>query len=123
MIEKDLLVHPIGKKALDFTIEEVVEHGTFNMYLPYQWFPKSDGLCGDTPKDPLTIYACLDVTNGGDCITIKTTMRSLLLDTYDLVVNFTDGKLDKEAQKIFKGFRDSLKKEIDWIDKMLEKNT
>jgi hypothetical protein len=123
MIEKDALAHPIRKDILDFTIEEAVEHGTFNMYLPYQWSPKCDGLYGDAPKDPLTIYASLDVTNGSDCITIKTTIRSLLIDTYELLVNLADGKLDKEAQKIFKDFRDSLNKEIDWIDEMLEKST
>jgi len=42
-----------------------------------------------------------------------------LLETYDLVKNTADGKLDEDAQKIFKDFRDSLKKEVEWIDKLL----
>jgi len=87
MIEEYSLAHPIGKEVLGYTIGEAVKYGTFSMYLPYQWAPRGDGLYGETPKDPLTIYACLDVTDGSDCVTAKTTMRDLLLDTYDLVKN------------------------------------
>jgi hypothetical protein len=123
MIEEDLLVHPINGEILDCTIGEAVQYGTFSMYLPYQWAPNGDGLYGETPKNPLTIYASLDVTQCGDCVTMKTTMRGLLLETYDLVKNTVDGKLNEDAQKIFKDFRDSLKKEVEWIDKLLEKNT
>jgi len=123
MIEKDLFAHPINDETLNYTIGDAVEYGTFSIYLPYQWAPNSDGLHGETPKDPLTIYASLDVTACGDCMTVKTTMRGLLLETYDLVKNTADGKLDEDAQKIFKDFRDSLKKEVEWIDKLLGKNT
>ena len=123
MIEKDSLAHPINDEILDYTIGDAVECGTFSMYLPYKWAPNGDGLYGETPKNPLTIYASLDVTECGDCVTIKRTMRGLLLDTYDLVKNITDGKLDEDAQKKFKDFRDSLNKEVEWIDKLLEKNT
>jgi hypothetical protein len=123
MIEKDLFAHPINDETLNYTIGDAVEYGNFSMYLPYQWAPNSDGLYGETPKNPLTIYASLDVTECGDCVTMKTTMRGLLLETYDLLKNWADGKLDEDAQKIFKDFRDSLKKEVEWIDKLLEKNT
>jgi hypothetical protein len=123
MIEEYSLAHPIDKEVFGYKIGEAIKYGSFNMYLPYQWAPRGDGLYGETPKNPLTIYACLDVTGGGDCVTVKTTMRGLLLDTYDLVKNTADGKLDEDAQKIFKDFRDSLNKEVEWIDKLLGKNT
>jgi hypothetical protein len=124
MITKDEMAHEVEDEVQAYTVKEFLKDGDLSFYLPIQWSASSnggDGIGGEEVKDPLTVYASVDVTGGDERFTFKTTMKDLLEDTYDLHRSYRGPKaLDARSQKIFKKIRAGLLKEVKRIDKWLE---
>ena len=127
MIEPNELAHEVSEDLLEVTIGEMLEHGDFGFFLPYQYSawgtpPGSagDGIGGEVIAEPLTIYASVDVFGDDARVTFKTTITALLDDVYEgYVGSEPELELDLEDLEMLTNIRDALVKEVSRVDEWI----
>jgi hypothetical protein len=128
MIEPNELAHEVSEDLLEITIGEMLEHGSFGFFLPYQYSawgtpPGSadDGIGGKVITEPLTIYASVDVFGDDDRVTFKTTIAALLDEVHEGYVSWESGQLllDSADLEMLTNIRDALAKEVSRVDEWI----
>ena len=128
MIEPNELAHEVSEDLLEFTIGEMLEHGSFGFFLPYQYSASGtppgsagDGIGGKVITEPLTIYASVDVFGDDDRVTFKTTIAALLDDVHEGHVSWESGQLllDSADLEMLTNIRDALAKEVSRVDEWI----
>jgi hypothetical protein len=114
---KAKLVSYPPEEILDYTIQELVEEACVHFYLPYQW-TNGDGIGNPRPENPLTIYWTADVTDCDQRVTYKSTLGTLLDDTFELHELWNEGQpvIGSESVPLFVDIRDALLREVGKID-------
>lgn len=112
------LVGGVPVAVLNTPIFDLLEEpANVSFFLPYQ-YTSSDGLSGNRPHDPMTIYWSADVSGADERITYKTSLKKLLDDAFEghELWGENSGQLSADAVPIFAAFRSALQCEIDRIN-------
>lgn len=126
MITESELAHEVPEDIMDYMIDEALELGNLEFFLPVQWGGNAgDGIGGPSVEDPLTIYASWDVSGADHRVTFKTTLEALLVDTYELHTALycrgDEGTLGETGVQIFEQIRIGLRRELRRVEGWIEK--